>query len=193
MRKVTRLLVALIMVVAMSASVFAADITANTAKKTALKNAKLSAKKVTRMSVKLDHEDGVYEVKFRSKKNGAKYEYEIAAATGKIVEKSVDYKYKRNRSRKKISRAKALKKAAKHSGVKLAVVKRGSCRYEYDDGKGTYEIKFNNGNTSYEVEILAPTGRVIEYNWKKGYTKPKPIQSAMRYDDDYDYDDYYDD
>ena len=191
MRKVTRVLVALIMVMAMSASAFAADITANSAKSIALKNAKLTAKKVTRMSVKLDHEDGVYEVKFRNKKNGNVYDYEIAAATGKIVEKSVDYKYKRNRSRKKIGKTKALKKAAKHAGVKLAVVKRGSCRYEYDDGKGTYEIKFRNGNYSYEVEILAPTGKVIEYNWKTSYTKPKPVQAARQYwdDDDDDYDD----
>ena len=190
MRRVTRLVVALIMVMAMSASVFAADITAGKAKSIALKNSKLSAKKATRMSVKHDREDGVFEVKFRSKKNGAKYEYEIAAATGKIVEKSVDYKYKKNRSRKKIGRTKAMKKAAKHAGVKLAVVKSGRCKYEYDDGKGTYEIKFRQGNYSYEVEILAPTGKVIEYNWKTSYTKPKPVQSANRYWDDDDDDDH---
>jgi hypothetical protein len=68
----------------------------------------------------------------------------------------------------------------------------GTCKYEYDDGKGTYEIKFRNGNYSYEVEILAPTGKVIEYNWKVSYTKPSPAQSAYGYwddDDDNDYDD----
>lgn len=192
MRKVRTIVVALIMVMAMSASVFAADITVGKAKSIALKNAKLSAKKVTRMSAKLDREDGVYEVKFRSKKNGAKYEYEITT-TGKIVEKSVDYKYRRTASRSKIGRTKAMKKAAKHAGVKLAVVKRGSCKYEYDDGKGTYEIKFRNGKYSYEVELLAATGKVIEYNWKTSYTKPKSVQSAGRYWDDDDDDDDYDD
>lgn len=192
MRRVTRLVVALIMVMAMSASVFAADITASKAKSIALKNAKVSAKKASRMRVKYDGEDGVFEVKFKSKKNGAKYEYEIAASTGTIVEKSVDYKYRKNRSRKKISRTKAMKKAAKKAGVSLAVVMSGTCKYEYDDGKGTYEIKFSNGNYSYEVEILAPTGKVIEYNWKVSYTKPTPAQGAYGYwddDDDNDYDD----
>ena len=87
----------------------------------------------------------VYEVKFKSKKNGARYDYEIVAATGKIAEKTVDYKYKKTRSRKKISKTKAMKKAAKKAGVKLSVVKAGKCKYDYDDGKGIYEIEFRNG------------------------------------------------
>ena len=166
MRKVMRLVVALVMVMAMSASAFAADITANSAKSIALKNAKLTAKKVTRMSVKLDHEDGVYEVKFRNKKNGNVYDYEIAAATGKIVEKSVDYKYKRNSSRKKVGKAAAQKAAARIAAVKLGVVQKGKCKYEYDDGEGIYEVEFRNGNYKFDIEILAPTGKVIDYNWE---------------------------
>lgn len=192
MKRLTRIALALIMVMAMSVSAFAANITASTAQKTALKNAKLSTKKVKYLRVKYDREDGVYEVKFTKKKNGAKYEFEISASNGKIVEKSIDYKYKRNRSRKKISRNKAMKKAAKAAGVKLAVVKRGSCKYEYDDGKGTYEIKFRNGNYYYDIEILAPTGKVIDYNWKLAtYKKPATANSSRYYwdDDDDDNDD----
>ena len=166
MKRLVSVLLAAVMVLSMSIGAFGATKTSTNAESIALKNAKLSKAQVKSLKVKYDKGDGEYEVKFVSKKNGAKYEYEIRKSSGRITEKSIDYKYKKDRSKKQVGKAKALAAAAKASGVKLAVVKTGKCKYEYDDGEGTYEVKFRNGNYKYEIEIQAATGKVTEYSWE---------------------------
>ena len=161
------LLTALAMIMTMSISVFAGSISSNDAAlKTALKNAKLKKSAVKRIEVEFDDEDGVYEVEFTKKSNGKKFDYEIAAGTGSIIKKSVDYKYKRNSSHKKIGKKAARKKVAKSSGISYKIISKGTCRYEYDDGEGTYEIRFSKGDRSYEYDVLAPNGKIIGYEWK---------------------------
>ncbi|MBR2673944.1 MAG: PepSY domain-containing protein [Mogibacterium sp.] len=161
--KIFRIALALIMVLAMSSSVFAADIGIEAAKRKALKNAGVSRTSITRLSAKND--DGVYEIKFRKKKGGAKYSYDIAS-DGTILEKSIDYRYRRNYSRYRIGRNRAQQIAAKKAKVKLSKVKRGSCSFDYDDGMGKYEIKFRSGKRKYDIDILAATGEVTDYNWE---------------------------
>ena len=159
-------LIAAVMVLAMSATAFAGSFSANDALKKALRNAGLSKSKVKHIEKEYDREDNVYEIEFVKKSNKAEFEYEVAADTGKIIKRSIDYKLKRNTSKKKIGKTKARKIAAKRAGVKLSVVKKGTCRYEYDDRKGTYEVKFSNGGKYYEIDILAPNGKIDEYEWK---------------------------
>ena len=161
------LLAALAMVMTMSAAAFADAITSNDAAlKKALKNAGLRKTEVTRIDVEYDREDDVYEVEFKQKSDGRKYDYEIAAASGKIIKKSVDYKYKRNSSHRKIGKTAARKKVAKFSGISYKIICTGACSYEYDDRQGTYEVKFTKGSRRYEYDVLAPTGKIIEYEWK---------------------------
>ncbi|MBQ3280878.1 MAG: PepSY domain-containing protein [Eubacterium sp.] len=161
------LLAALAMVMTMSAAAFADAITSNDAAlKKALKNAGLRKTEVTRIDVEYDREDDVYEVEFKQKSDGRKYDYEIAAASGKIIKKSVDYKYKRNSSHRKIGKTAARKKVAKFSGISYKIICTGTCSYEYDDRQGTYEVKFTKGSRRYEYDVLAPTGKIIEYEWK---------------------------
>jgi len=161
------LLAALAMVMTMSAAAFADAITSNDAAlKKALKNAGLRKTEVTRIDVEYDREDDVYEVEFKQKSDGRKYDYEIAAASGKIIKKSVDYKYKRNSSHRKIGKTAARKKVAKFSGISYKIICTGTCSYEYDDRQGTYEVKFTKGSRKYEYDVLAPTGKIIEYEWK---------------------------
>jgi uncharacterized membrane protein YkoI len=161
------LLAALAMVMTMSVAAFAGAITDNDAAlKKALKNAGLKKSAVKYIDVEYDSEDGVYEVEFTKKSTGKKYDYEIAASTGTIVKKSVDYKYKRNTSHSKIGKKAARKKVAKFSGISYKIVSSGTCRYEYDDRHGTYEVKFTKGNRRYEYDVLAPTGKIIEYEWR---------------------------
>lgn len=168
MKRIVSVVLAVIMVLAMSSSVFAASKvnSNNAAQNIALKNAKLSKSQVQQIRVKYDREDGEYDVKFVRKSNGSKFDFEIRKSNGRIIEKSIDYKYKRNSSRKKVGKVAAQKAAAKAAAVKLSVVQRGKCRYEYDDGEGIYEVEFRNGNYKYDIEILAPTGKVIDYNWE---------------------------
>ena len=161
------LLAALAMVMTMSAAAFADAITSNDAAlKKALKNAGLRKTEVTRIDVEYDREDDVYEVEFKQKSDGRKYDYEIAAASGKIIKKSVEYKYKRNSSHRKIGKTAARKKVAKFSGISYKIICTGTCSYEYDDRQGTYEVKFTKGSRRYEYDVLAPTGKIIEYEWK---------------------------
>lgn len=167
MRTVMTALVALVMVMAMGATAFAAGITSNDeALNKALKNCKLKRSQVKRVEVDYDREDGVYEIEFAKKNSKKEYDYEIVAATGTIVKKSVDYNLKRNTSHKKIGKKAARKKVAKSSGISYKIISKGSCRYEYDDRKGVYEIRFTKGNRVYEYDVLAPTGKILEYEWK---------------------------
>ena len=168
MKRLLSIAIAMIMVLAMSSSAFAAaKVTSNSAaQKIALKNAKLSKSQVKSIRVKYDSEDGDYDVKFIKKSNGSKYDFEIRKSNGRIFEKSIDYKYKRSTSRKKVGTATAQKTAAKKAGVKLGVVKNGRCKYEYDDGEGIYEVSFKKGKYKYDIDIQAPTGKVIDYSWE---------------------------
>ena len=165
-KKMLSALIAAVMVLAMSATAFADSLSVNDALNKALKNAKLTKSKVKHIEKDYDREDNVFEIEFVKKSNKAEYDYEIAADTGKIIKRSIDYKLKRNTSKKKIGKTKARKIAAKKAGVKLSVVKKGTCRYEYDDRKGTYEVKFTSGGKRNEIEILAPNGKIDEYEWQ---------------------------
>ena len=163
---VVALFAALAMVMTMSASAFAASITGTDARNAALKNCKLKKSQVKLIEVDYDDDDNMYEVEFTKKTNGAEYSFEITADPGKIQEKSVEYRYKRNHSHKKIGKTAARKKVAKFLGIKYSTVKNGTCYYEYDDGKGIYEVRFTKGSRIYECEVLAPTGKMLEYSWK---------------------------
>ena len=161
------LFAALAMVMTISASVFAASVTNSTdALNIALKNSKLKKSQVKLIETGYENDENTYEVEFTKKKNGAEYNYEIAADTGKIIEKSVEYRVKRNSSHKKIGKTAARKKVAKFLGISYKTVKAGTGYYEYDDGKGVYEVRFTKGSRNYECEVLAPTGKILEYSWK---------------------------
>jgi uncharacterized membrane protein YkoI len=165
------LLAALAMVMTMSVTVFAEVVNSkDAALDRALRNADLKRSQVEHTEVEYDKKDGVYEVEFTKISSGTEYGYEILEGSDKIVKKSVEIKYKNNSSHKKIGKKAARKKVAKYSGISYKVIKKGTCRYEYDDGKGCYEIKFTKGSRKYDYEVLAPNGKVIEYEWKvSGY------------------------
>ena len=156
------IVIALCMTLAMSVSVFAAAMTRDEAISKALKNAGYARSEVEWLRTEKD--DGCIEVEFNVKKTGDRYDYEFRASTGKMLEKNVDFAHKFNNSKKNVGTSKAIAAAAKAAGVKKSVVKTGTCRYKKDDGEWIYEIKFRNGNKRYEYEILAPTGKIIEYS-----------------------------
>lgn len=162
MKKIFTLITALTMVMMMSLTAFADSLTQEDAVSKALSDAGLSKSKVTGLEAELD--DGKYEIEFRNKSNKTEYDYEISASTGKILEKSVDYTYKRTKSKKKIGTKAARTKAAKITGVKYKTVKGGTCKYTYKKKFGKYTVKFKSGGYRYEVDIAAATGKVIEYD-----------------------------
>ena len=173
MKKFMTLALALIVGATMSfvsfgeeASAAAGNIGAAKAKSIALKNAKLTKGKVRAYKMEFDDEERVYEIEFIKKKNRAEYEYEIASTNGKILKKSVDYKYKKSRSKKKIGKVKARKKVAKFTKTKYSIVKRGTCKFDYERYGSTYDVKFKKGKYKYDCEVLARNGKVIEMSYE---------------------------
>ena len=169
MKRFLAVLLAAVMIMTTGNYAFAAKkISKNEATSIALNDAGLKKSKVKRLETEFD--DGKYEVEFVKKSNKTEYDYEISK-TGRILKKSMDYAYKHNSSKKKIGKEAARKKVAAFSGMKLSDIKKGTCKYEYDDDdfEGIYEIKFKKGNYRYEYDLLAPTGKVVE--WSKKYTK----------------------
>ena len=161
MRRIFTILLSLTMVVMMSAAAFADSMTQESAEKAAFKDAGLSKDKVVGFEAEKD--DGKYEIEFTDPDSGTEYSYEFSASSGKMLEKSVDYTYKRTTSKKKIGAKAARAKAAKISGIKYKTVKKGSCKYTYKKKFGKYKVRFKTGGYKYEVEIAAATGKVIEF------------------------------
>ena len=165
-RRITTLLLAVLMVVAMSSSVFAGSITKDDALKIAMKNAKVTKSQIRNIELEYEKAKGKYEVEFTKKENKTEYSYEIKKSNGKILEKSVDYVVKRNTSKDKIGKTAAINKVAKFSGIKKSVIKKGTCKYVRDDGQGVYKIKFKHNGRRYDYEVLAPNGKILEYEWE---------------------------
>lgn len=144
----------------------ATEISASKAKSIALKNAKQKKADVKRLKAEKDTERGVavYEVSFRTKYYD--YEYDIRRVDGKIIGKEVKLLKKTAGSGSKISKAKAKKlilaHASKRSGKKLtgSTIK-PKCGKE--NGIPVYEAEFKEKGLSFEYEIHARTGKVLEY------------------------------
>ena len=167
MRRIGIGVLTVIMMVGMSTTVFgASSISESEALDIALNSAGLTKAKAK--NIEVEKEKNHYDVEFDKKSNSAEYNFEIAANDGKIWEKSVEYKYKKNKSKKKIGKTKARKIVAKASNTSYNVVKKGTCKYTYKEKEGKYKVKFRTTNYKYEYELQAPNGKIIE--WEYEYT-----------------------
>ena len=171
MRRIGTALLAIMMMFALSASVFgetasaASAIDESAALKIALKNAGLSKSSVRMIEVEKESSKSI-DVEFVRSSNKAEYSYEIAVKDGRILEKAVEYKYTKTTSKSKIGQEKARKAVAAFSGISYNTIKKGTCTYQYSKKMGKYEVKFRSGSYKYEYELLAKTGKVIEYEYE---------------------------
>lgn len=174
MKKAMKAALVIVMILAMGATVCPIKADAATtkninkkqAKAIALKSVGTKASKIKNYRIKYDSDDGCYEIKFVIKKKCKRYSFDISKATGIIMEKDVDYKYRKTCSKKKIGKKAAIRKVIKISKFKASIVKSGTCKYRYRDHEGTYQVKFRKGNRIYEYEILAPNGKLKEIEYK---------------------------
>ena len=162
----------------------------------ALTDAGLTAQGVTVMETGLDADDllQVYEISFCTA--GAEYEYEIDAATGAIVEKSVEGRKSSGGSTGSaksigVDQAKAI--ALKNAGLSAGDVTFTKAKLEKDDGVRKYEIEFRKGGTEYEYEIDAATGAILECDIDREDEPARPAEPSHNDDDDDRYDDDHDD
>ena len=144
------------------------------AQEIALAHAGVNAADATITKSKLDYDDGrqVYEIEWYA--NGAKYDYEIDAATGKIV--SYDYdaeNYTPSQSTNtnanvKISEATA-KQIALSSVPGATAANIYKFKLDFDDGRWEYEGEIRYGTMEYDFTIDANTGAIIEWDMESIY------------------------
>ena len=144
------------------------------AQEIALAHAGIKAADATITKSKLDYDDGrqVYEIEWYA--NGAKYDYEIDAATGKIV--SYDYdaeNYTPSQSTNtnanvKISEATA-KQIALSSVPGATAANIYKFKLDFDDGRWEYEGEIRYGTMEYDFTIDANTGAIIEWDMESIY------------------------
>ena len=134
------------------------------AQEIALAHAGVSAADATITKSKLDYDDGrqVYEIEWYA--NGAKYDYEVAVATGEIVNSGYEAKTVVGTGNSAtVSEATAKQTAlARVSGATEKDIY--EWKLDYDDGRPEYEGKIIYGGTEYEFTIDATAGTITEWD-----------------------------
>ncbi len=141
------------------------------AKAVALDHAGITWAQATFLRAHPDHEDGrtVYDVAFYS--GSTEYDYEIDAVTGAIREADRDIEYysvprqpAAADSSGYIGEARAKAIALGHAGVEESETASIAAWLDRDDGRVDYEVEFYAGNTEYEYEIDASSGRILGFD-----------------------------
>ena len=138
------------------------------AKSIALDHAGVSASKASNVKVELD--DGKYEVEFRY--NNYEYDYEINAYSGKILShdkeydappetKPVETTKATEAAKTLIGKDKAKSIALDHAGLSASEVRGLEVDYDKDDGIPIYEVEFESGKLEYSYEIHGYTGKIL--------------------------------
>ena len=95
MKKLTAMVLALVMVLALTAGAFAAGrLSKEEAKQIALDKAGVTAAEATFTKAKLDYDDGREEYEFEFYANGKEYDVDVNARTGKVVKFEVERCYR---------------------------------------------------------------------------------------------------
>ncbi len=140
------------------------------AKEIALQHVGLAANQVTFSKGKLDWEDGIqiYEIEFYT--TTREYDYEVNAATGKIL--SYDYDAESYvppaANNHEITADKAKEIALKQvSGAAAANIR--SCKLDREDGRAIYEVELVYNEMKYEFEIDAGNGSLLSQDVESVY------------------------
>ena len=139
-------------------------ITEAEAKKAALEDARVSADSVLSFHTKLDLDDGAYHYDVEFKTSDAKYEYEVDAASGKILDKEMKFLNSsgsestgESTSSPSLTATKedAIAIALKHAGVAEQDAKKIEVELDSERGVTFYEVEFKAGGYEYEYKISA--------------------------------------
>mgnify|MGYP002673804289 CR=1 FL=1 len=139
------------------------------AQEIALAHAGVNAADATITKSKLDYDDGrqVYELEWYA--NGAKYDYEVAVATGEIV--NFGYKAKTvvgTGNSATVSEATAKQTAlSRVPGATAANIYK--FKLDFDDGRWEYEGEIRYGTMEYDFTIDANTGALLEWDMESIY------------------------
>ena len=149
------------------------------AKQIALGNSGLKESEVTFVRTTLELENGNYEYEVEFYKGAVEHDYKIDAKTGKILEYDKDIENfnipvntanttktenKGTLNNQTITAKKAKEIALNQAGVDAAKAKFVKAEMDIEDGVPVYDIEFYVGNTEYDFEIDAKTGKVREFD-----------------------------
>lgn len=139
------------------------------AQEIALAHAGVNAADATITKSKLDYDDGrqVYELEWYA--NGAKYDYEIAVATGEIVNSGYEAKTVVGTGNSAtVSEATAKQTAlSRVPGATAANIYK--FKLDFDDGRWEYEGEIRYGTMEYDFTIDANTGALLEWDMESIY------------------------
>lgn len=150
------------------------NVTLEQAKAAALAYAGLSGSNVTFTKTEMDNDDGrqIYELKFQTSQ--ARYEADVDAATGKVVE--YDYKLLKNTASAStsapassgqnagvISLEQAKTAALQHAKLSAGNATFTKTKLDNDDGRQIYELEFVSASREYDYEVDAATGKILEW------------------------------
>ncbi len=151
------------------------SIHADQALQAALRAAGVSENEISKLEIEREYEKGrrVFEVEFYV--GQTKYEYDIDAVTGVILDADIKPKPTRTQSGDSsgttdphqppadaISMSQALAIALRHLGVTESQIAKLEIEREREDGKWIYEVEFIYQGKEYEYEIDAVSGEILE-------------------------------
>ena len=175
-----------ILTIGSASSVFAAGISQEDAQKTAVAAAGVNEKDILFSKTAKGFDDGreIYEIDFIIP-GESKYEFDIDAATGAILDQGMDYweaeddfeyaalikEHAQTKGTAKsaptgeITEEKAKEIALKDAGLKAANVTFTKCAKDMDDGIARYEVSFRTADgMEYEYDLSIDTGAILEKN-----------------------------
>ncbi len=137
-----------------------ASVSLEKAKSIALSDAGVKASKATFTKAKLDRDDNCYDIEFVS--GNKKYEYEVSAKSGRIIDRESESIYTAttdNKQSSSVTLEKAKGIALSNAGVKASKATFTKAKLDRDDN--CYDIEFVSGNKKYEYEVSAKSGKII--------------------------------
>lgn len=163
-------------------------ITLDEAKAIALKDAGFSESQVTIVRAHQDYDDGRLEYEVEFYKDNVEYDYDIDAATGRIISRDYDAEYytpitnpgsSSSGNAITLDEAKAI--ALKDAGFSESQVTIVRARQDYDDGRLEYEVEFYKDNVEYDYEISS-TGTILSRDYDAEGYAPAQTGNAMSMD-----------
>lgn len=147
-----------------------AEITLDEAKEIVLEKAELNIDEVVFTKTKLEFDDGrwVYEIDFKT--DEARYDTEVDATDGEILQWEVEAKKNNEKQAQPtdkdvINLEKAKSIALKKAGLKENDVVFEEAKLDVDNGRQVYDIEFRQDRVEYSAEIDAISGEILE--WEK--------------------------
>lgn len=139
------------------------------AKAAALNHAGLKSDEVNFVHAHLESDDGIWQYDIEFHKDTTEYDYDIDALTGEVLSFDHDAEYYHhaqaaNAGNEQITEEQAKQLALQHAGVAEKDAQRLQIKFDYDDGRGEYEVEWYVGRTEYSCDVDAVTGAILSYD-----------------------------